>query len=66
MDFAQSPQQDAIQEAVSRICARFDDDYWLERDRDGVFPFEFYDALGRDGWLGICTAPQYGDRKSVV
>ncbi|MBN9259010.1 MULTISPECIES: acyl-CoA dehydrogenase family protein [unclassified Mesorhizobium] len=60
MDFAQSPQQDAIQEAVSRICARFDDDYWLERDRDGVFPFEFYDALGRDGWLGICTAPQYG------
>ena len=25
-----------------KICARFGDDYWLERDRDGGFPHDFH------------------------
>ncbi len=60
MDFAQTPEQDAITQAIAGICSGFDDAYWLARDRDGDFPHEFYDALARDGWLGICTAPEYG------
>ncbi len=56
MDFAQTPEQDAIAEAITRICSDFDDAYWLARDRDGEFPNAFYEALARDGWLGICTA----------
>jgi acyl-CoA dehydrogenase len=60
MDFAPSPQQDSIRDAILKICARFDDAYWLERDRDGGFPHEFYDAMAQAGWLGICIPEEFG------
>ena len=46
--------------AVAKICARFDDDYWLQRDRDGQFPAEFHRTLAADGWLGVCIPEAYG------
>src|SRR3954447_6015156 len=60
MDFALTSEQEAIRDAIARICEHFDDDYWLEKDRAGGFPFDFYDAIARDGWLGICIPEQYG------
>lgn len=60
MNFAMSPDQEAVQEAVARICTGFDDEYWLQRDHDGVFPTDFHQALARDGWLGICMPEEYG------
>lgn len=60
MDFALTPEQEAIRDAIARICEKFDDAYWLKRDRDGGFPQDFYDALAREGWLGICTAEAQG------
>ena len=60
MDFSFTDEQRAVSDTVARICARFDDGYWLERDRDGGFPHAFYDALAADGWLGICTARAQG------
>ena len=60
MDFAPSAEQQAIGEAVSRICARFDDDYWLAKDRDGGFPEEFHRAFAGDGWLGIAIPQEFG------
>jgi len=60
MDFSLSPEQEAIRDAVRRICDRFDDAYWLKRDREGGFPQDFYDALAQEGWLGICTAEAQG------
>src|ERR1035437_4704403 len=60
MDFSLSEQQESIREAIERICARFGDDYWLEKDRTGGFPDELHQALARDGWLGICIPEQYG------
>jgi acyl-CoA dehydrogenase len=60
MDFSLSPDQEALREAIARICAGFGDEYWLARDRDGVFPREFCAALARDGWLGICIPEDYG------
>ena len=60
MDFALTSEQEAIRDAITRICERFDDDYWLEKDRAGGFPFDFYDAIARDGWLGICIPEEYG------
>ena len=35
MDFALNADQLAIREAIGRICERFGDDYWLEKDRKG-------------------------------
>ena len=60
MDFALTDDQAAIRDAIERICARFGDDYWLEKDRGGGFPTDFYDALAGEGWLGICTAEAHG------
>ncbi|MFH5923882.1 acyl-CoA dehydrogenase family protein [Roseomonas xinghualingensis] len=60
MDFALTEEQEAVREAVSRICARFGDDYWLERDHTGDFPVELHQALAADGWLGICMPEEYG------
>lgn len=60
MNFALSPEQEAVQEAVARICAGFGDEYWLQRDREGGFPTDFHQALARDGWLGICMPEEYG------
>lgn len=60
MDFALTPDQDRIREAILRVCADFGDDYWLERDRIGGFPHDFQQALAKDGWLGICIPEQYG------
>ena len=60
MDFSFTPEQDAIRAAISAICARFGDQYWLERDRDGGFPLELHRQLAEDGWLGICIPEEYG------
>jgi len=49
-----------VRGAVEKICARFDGDYWLQRDSDGEFPEGFYRALADDGWLGICIPQAYG------
>jgi acyl-CoA dehydrogenase len=60
MDFSLSDEQMAIREAVGRICASFDDDYWLERDRSGSFPDAFLAALIEGGWLGIAMPEEFG------
>ena len=60
MDFALSDQQQSIRDAVAKICARFDDAYWLKRDKDGGFPHDFHDAFAEAGWLGICIPEAYG------
>jgi len=60
LDFAPTDEQEAVRDAVTRICARFDDAYWLERDRTGAFPTELHQALAADGWLGICMPEEYG------
>jgi acyl-CoA dehydrogenase len=49
-----------LRDAVEKVCARFDDDYWLKRDRDGEFPEDFRAALAADGWLGVCIPQAYG------
>src|SRR5687767_6943226 len=60
MDFSLTEDQLAIRDAISKICARFDMDYWLKRDREGGFPLDFHAALARDGWLGIAMPSEYG------
>jgi acyl-CoA dehydrogenase len=60
IDFALSELQQSVRGAIEKICARFPDDYWLERDRDGKFPDELHRALAADGWLGICMPEAYG------
>lgn len=50
----------AIREGVRSIVTRFDDEYWLARDEDGVFPRDFHRAMADGGWLGITMPEAYG------
>jgi acyl-CoA dehydrogenase len=60
MDFALSANQESIRDAVAKICARFDDAYWLKKDKEGGFPADLHKALADAGWLGICIPEEYG------
>ena len=60
MDFSPSPEQEEIRQAIAKLCARFDAEYWRKRDREGEFPADFHQALARDGWLGIAMPQAYG------
>ena len=60
MSFALTQEQEAIRENVDRLCAGFEDDYWLEHDRTGEFPEDFYRAMADAGWLGIAMPEEYG------
>ena len=60
MDFAFSSEQTEIREQVLRLCARFGDSYWLERERDAKFPRAFFEAMAEGNWLGIAMPEQYG------
>ena len=60
MDFSFSEDQLAIRAAIEKVCARFDDAYWLKKDAEGGFPDDFHQAFARDGWLGIAMPEQYG------
>ena len=60
MEFALSGEQQAIREAIAKICAQFGGDYWLAKDRSHEFPHELHQALARDGWRGIAMPEEYG------
>ncbi len=60
MAFAANEQHREIEEAIGRICQDFEDDYWLARDTDGVFPHAFYQAIADGGWLGIAMPVEHG------
>ena len=61
MNFEFTEQQEAIREAISRICSQFGDEYWLARDQDGQFPDEFVKAITEGGWLGIAMPESFAE-----
>lgn len=60
MEFSFSDDQIAIRDAVSCICEKFDDEYWLLKDKTGDPPDEFIQAIVSGGWLGIAVPQEYG------
>ncbi|MBN0098900.1 acyl-CoA dehydrogenase family protein, partial [Pseudomonas aeruginosa] len=60
MDFSSNPDHQAIREGVGAVVRSFGDDYWLARDEDGRFPFEFHQAMADGGWLGLTMPEEYG------
>ncbi|UGV26243.1 acyl-CoA dehydrogenase [Rhodopseudomonas boonkerdii] len=60
MDFALNENQESIRDTIEKICSRFDDAYWLKKDKEGGFPIEFHKAIADAGYLGICIPEEYG------
>lgn len=60
MDFELTEAQESIRRAVAELAARFDDEYWMERDSRHEFPWDFYRAFADAGWIGIAVPEEYG------
>ena len=60
MDFALTPDQQNIRDTILKHCQQFSAEYWLERDRDAVFPQDFFQSMVDGGWLGIAMPSEYG------
>ena len=60
MNFELSAEQQQIRDSVLKLCAQFDDAYWLARDKDGRFPEEFCRAIADGGWVGTAVPEIYG------
>jgi acyl-CoA dehydrogenase len=60
VDFSENPDHRLIREAVRETCARFPDEYWAELDASHTFPWEFYQAMARGGWIGIAIPAELG------
>ena len=60
MDSGSTSEHGQLIELVQKLCSKFGADYWLDHDRTGEFPEEFYRAVADAGLLGIAMPSQYG------
>jgi acyl-CoA dehydrogenase len=60
VDFEEPEHVTSIRRAIREICAQFSDDYWREKDSGHEFPWEYYNALAKAGWVGIAIPEAYG------
>lgn len=60
MDFTFTTEQQQIRDSVLKLCSRFDEQYWLERDESGEFPEDFCRTLADEGWIGVAIPEAYG------
>ncbi|EAQ02449.1 Acyl-CoA dehydrogenase, C-terminal:Acyl-CoA dehydrogenase, centralregion:Acyl-CoA dehydrogenase, N-terminal [Pseudooceanicola batsensis HTCC2597] len=60
MDFALNDEQKELQEAIGKVCAKFDLAYWRDCDASERYPEEFYREMVNGGWVGLTLPSEYG------
>src|ERR1700694_4908633 len=60
LNFDLSDDQQTIRKAVAELASSFNEEYWLQKDSEHEFPWEFYKAFADAGWLGVCVPEEYG------
>ena len=50
----------AIRDAIAKICAKYDDEFWRNTDESGAFPEAFVADIAAGGWLGVALAESVG------
>jgi acyl-CoA dehydrogenase len=60
MQFDEDEDHQAIRDAVRHLCSSFDDAYWAGLDDRHEFPWAFYKAMAKGGWIGIAMPEAYG------
>ena len=60
MDFELTLEQQAVADAVAKLCTPFDSAYWRKCDQEGQFPEAFVQAVAEGGWLGMAMPEAYG------
>jgi len=49
-----------LRESVTKICEKFDETYWHERDENSEYPHDFVNALTESGYLAALIPQEYG------
>ena len=49
-----------IRDAVTKLCAQFQGEYWRAVDREMAYPTEFVEALTEAGWLAALIPEKFG------
>ncbi|MDQ1250604.1 MAG: Acyl-CoA dehydrogenase, partial [Actinomycetota bacterium] len=52
--------REAVRDAVSDLCSKYDLEYWVRMDDSGDYPQDFVDDLQRNGWLSMLIPTEYG------
>lgn len=60
MDFRESDEQVALREAISKLAASFGHEYFVEKAKSGGKSTELWEAVGKQGFLGVNLAEDYG------
>ena len=60
MDFSADPELQSISSEAAKLAAAFDDDYWMDHDQRHAFPWDFYNAFAKQGWIGVVIPEEYG------
>jgi acyl-CoA dehydrogenase len=60
VNFETNEDHEVIRKAIRQICAEFPDAYWRQCDAQHEFPWDFYSALAKAGWIGVAIPEEYG------
>jgi alkylation response protein AidB-like acyl-CoA dehydrogenase len=60
MDFADTPEQAMLREAVGRIAAKYGHDYFSAKVKSGGHSVELWRDVGAAGFLGVSIPERYG------
>ncbi|MDH5634328.1 MAG: acyl-CoA/acyl-ACP dehydrogenase [Candidatus Bathyarchaeota archaeon] len=60
MDFELTDEQKMIVQAASEVAKDFGPEYWREKDKNHVFPEDFWKALVDAGFVGAVIPEKYG------
>lgn len=66
MDFELSLEQQMMVDTAEQISAKFDPEYWREKDDSGEYPAEFIAELGAAGFFGLPVSEQYGGMETGI
>ena len=60
MDCSTDPELESIAAEAKKLASAFGDEYWSQKDQAHEFPWEYYNAFAKGGWLGIVIPEEYG------
>lgn len=60
MNYGETDEHRMIRDTIRELADDYDWEYWKGCIREKEFPEEYWEALARDGWLGVCIPEEYG------
>lgn len=55
-------EREQLREGVRSLCKGFGNEYWRKLDNEREYPYEFVEALTKEGYLSVLIPQEYGGR----